>query len=134
MTVAATIVLALIPRLRGQTARDARCAALAAAFALVWTGTAEVYAAHGESLFSERLYNSLPSPRTGSIGRRRPIVVFLGQGVRDPNPVNLLEFWNRSLTKVWSLDGTAPGPEATTTPDLDKPDGTLTTPARATSC
>ncbi len=46
----------------------------------------------------------------------------------DTNPVNLLEFWNRSLTKVWALDGTAPGPGATTTPNVDKPDGTLTDP------
>ncbi len=60
-------------------------------------------------------------------------MTFLGQSIKDPNPVWLLEFWNRSLTKVWSLDGTAPGPGATATPDLKKPDGTLTTPTRASS-
>ena len=55
-------------------------------------------------------------------------MTFLGQSVKDPNPVWLLEFWNRSLTKVWSLDGTAPGPGATATPDLKSPDGMLTNP------
>ena len=128
VTVAATIVLALIPRLRGRQVAML-VAGLVAAFALAWTGTAEVYAAHGESLFSERLYNSLPTPANwldrSTQGRS---VVFLGQSVRDANPVSLLEFWNRSLTKVWSLDGTAPGPGRTTTPNLVKPDGTLTSP------
>jgi len=55
-------------------------------------------------------------------------VTFLGQSVKDPNPVWLLEFWNRSLKNVWALDGTAPGPGATATPDLKSPDGTLTNP------
>jgi hypothetical protein len=36
----------------------------------------------------------------------------------------LLEFWNRSIERVWSIDGSAPAP--TLTPDLAGPDGTLT--------
>ena len=55
-------------------------------------------------------------------------MVLLGQSIKDPNPVNLLEFWNRSLTNVWSLDGTAPGPGATVTPNIAEADGTLTDP------
>ena len=55
-------------------------------------------------------------------------VIFLGHSVTDPNPVHLLEFWNRSLTGVWSLDGTALSPGVTLTPNLERPDGTLTTP------
>jgi len=102
VTVAATVVLALIPRLRGRQVAML-VAGLVAAFTLVWTGTTEVYAAHGERLFSERLYNSLPKPANwldrSTQGRS---AVFLGQGVRDPNPVSLLEFWNRSLTKIWT--------------------------------
>ncbi len=131
VTVTATVLLALIPRLHGRQPAIV-VAGVIAAFTLVWTGTAEVYAAHGESLFSRRMYDSLPEPANwldrSTQGRS---VVFLGQGVRDSNPVNLLEFWNRSLTKVWSLDGTAPGPGTTTTPNLDKPDGTLTNPGTA---
>ena len=50
---------------------------------------------------------------------------FLGQRVADPNGVHLLEFWNRSLKDVWSLDGTAPGPGPVQTPDLAQIDGSL---------
>ena len=35
------------------------------------------------------------------------------------------EFWNRSISKVWSVDGTGPGPGHTLTPDLQDVDGTL---------
>ncbi len=130
VTVVGTAVLVLLPLLRSRYVAVA--AAVVAAFTLAWTGTAEVYAAHGESLFSERLYQTLPSPANwlDKSTDDRP-TVFLGQGIRDPNPVNLLEFWNRSLVKVWSLDGTAPGPGAVTTPNLEKPNGTLTDPGTA---
>ena len=30
----------------------------------------------------------------------------------------MLEFWNRSLKYIWSLDGTAPGPGVTVTPNI----------------
>ena len=39
----------------------------------------------------------------------------------DPTGVYLTEFFNRSVTKVWSTDGTAPGPGAILTPDLLEP-------------
>ena len=44
----------------------------------------------------------------------------------DPTGVYLTEFFNRSVKKVWSTDGTAPGPGAILTPDLASADGTLT--------
>jgi hypothetical protein len=34
-----------------------------------------------------------------------------------------MEFWNRSIKYVWSLDGSAPGPGPTETPNVDAPDG-----------
>ena len=36
-----------------------------------------------------------------------------------------MEFWNRDVRKVWSLDGTAPGPGPRLTPDLAATDGRL---------
>ena len=51
----------LLPRLRGRQIAVILAAVLAA-FTLAWTGTAEVYAAHGEQLFSEQLYATLPKP------------------------------------------------------------------------
>jgi hypothetical protein len=43
----------------------------------------------------------------------------------DPIGANATEFWNRSIVKVWSVDGTGPGPGHTLTPDLEDVDGTL---------
>jgi hypothetical protein len=57
--------------------------------------------------------------------------VFLGQQVGpDQNSEWLLEFWNRSLKEVWSVDGTAGGPGPTLTPDIRKSDGALTSAHR----
>jgi hypothetical protein len=50
----------------------------------------------------------------------------LGQRLSDnPLGVPTTEFWNRSIGKVWSVDGTGPGPGDTLTPDLEEVDGTL---------
>lgn len=97
----------------------------AAAGVLVWGLTAEIYAARGLNTFAERLYNATPQPvdwvdrETG--GER---ALYLGQSIIDKNPIWLLEFWNRSVGLVWSLDGSAPLPSLS--PDLAAPDGTLT--------
>jgi hypothetical protein len=54
--------------------------------------------------------------------------IYLGQRITDPQGIWLMEFWNRSLSYVWSLDATAPGPGTTPpgylTPDT-APDGRL---------
>ena len=59
-------------------------------------------------------------PRAVHVGRRtrtgRRIDVYLGQQMSDQNGEWLLEFWNRSLKAVWSLDGTAQGPGPFLTP------------------
>jgi hypothetical protein len=91
---------------------------------LVWGLTAQIYAARGLNTFAERLYANTPQPvdwvdrETG--GDR---TLYLGQSIIDKNPVWLLEFWNRSVKLVWSLDGSAPLPSLS--PDLAAPDGTL---------
>ncbi|MGH3111234.1 MAG: hypothetical protein ACRDQT_09990, partial [Gaiellaceae bacterium] len=54
-------------------------------------------------------------------------VVVLGQQMKDDaTGIWLTEFFNPSIKKVWSVDGTAPGPGAILTPDLAAADGTLT--------
>jgi uncharacterized membrane protein len=128
VTVAATAALIAVPRLRPPRLAVAATVVIAG-FTLAWTVTTEVYAANGESRFSHQLYSVLPKPPNwlDRMTQDRP-TVFLGQAIRDPNPINLLEFWNRSITGVWSLDTTAPGPGTTITPDLVAPDGTLTPP------
>jgi hypothetical protein len=128
VTICATLLLVLLSRVHSQKVASG-IVGLLAVFTLVWTGTTEVYAANGERTFSNQMYATLPKPANWLDKETRGrSTVFLGQGVRDTNPVNLLEFWNKSLTKVWALDGTAPGPGATATPNVDKPNGTLTDP------
>ena len=58
--------------------------------------------------------------RRGRLGRpARPAAE------RRPARHPTTEFWNRSIQKVWSVDGTGPGPGDTLTPDLQDVDGTL---------
>jgi hypothetical protein len=54
--------------------------------------------------------------------------MYLGQQITDANGLWLLEFWNKSLHYVWSLDGTAKGPGPTLSPDLLSPNGLINEP------
>jgi len=55
--------------------------------------------------------------------------IYLGQRITDPQGIWMMEFWNRGLSYVWSLDGSAPGPggraPGVATPE-EGPDGRLT--------
>ena len=100
-------------------------AVVAACGVTAWALTAEIYAARGLNVFSERMHQISPKPvdwvdqATGG----EP-TLFLGQQLgKDTNPIWLLEFWNYSIDKIWSLDGTAPLPSLS--PDLGAPDGTM---------
>jgi hypothetical protein len=101
-------------------------ASVAGAFVLVWCGAGQLSAASASNSFSESFLSNIHgNPRwVDRITGGEP-ALYLGQQMQDPNSEWLLEFWNRSIKKVWSLDGTAPGPGPTLTPDLDKTDGTL---------
>ncbi len=95
--------------------------------ALGWSLTNQVYAANGERQLSELFAASLVQPRTwldDEVGDGT--IVVLGQQLADPTGLWEDEFWNRSIAKVWSVDGTAPPPGPRLTPDLAAPDGTLT--------
>ena len=94
---------------------------------LGWNAIAETYASVGEHDFSARVQKNLPKPNdwvdraTGGGS-----TTILGQRM-DDNPLGFasMEFWNRSIERVWSVDGTGPGPGHTLTPDLQSVDGTL---------
>jgi hypothetical protein len=99
--------------------------ALAATFTVAgWALTTEIYAARGLNIFSERLHGSTPRPvdwvdrATGGQS-----TLYLGQNINDANQLWLLGFWNRSIDRIWSLDGTAPLP--TLSPNLGAVDGTI---------
>jgi MFS family permease len=123
---ALAVVLALRRLRRGSHAYRVLAGATAA-FVLAWGLTAQVYAAEGERDLSSRIANNLAKPfdwverETGGES-----VVVIGQQITDPTGVWLTEFFNPSIGRMWSLDGTAPGPGPILTPDLEAADGTLT--------
>ena len=94
---------------------------------LGWNAVAETYASIGEHDFSARVQKNLPKPNDW-IDRATDggSTTILGQRM-DDNPLGFasMEFWNRSIERVWSVDGTGPGPGHTLTPDLQSVDGRL---------
>ena len=133
LVVALVIGLALLlaPRfLRGHRRAGIGIAIGAAALVLAWNVTGEISASNGVNNFSQNLLRNFPSPPTwidDATGGKPTI--YLGQKITDPQGIWLMEFWNKGLTYVWSLDGTAPSPgrhaPGYVTPDA-QPDGTLT--------
>ena len=114
--------------LRPHSVASAWVAGTAAVAVVAWSMTGQVYAAEGERAFAERIDRNLPRPydwveeATGGGS-----VVLLGQQISDATGIWLTEFFNPSVRKMWSLDGSAQkvgGPILT--PDLDSVDGTLT--------
>ena len=124
LALAAAVALRLLPpRSRAFTA----VAATAATAVLAWSLTTQVYAAASERDLSQRIAGNLTEPydwvdrATGGES-----VVVLAQQISDPTGIQLTEFFNPSIKKLWSLDGTisrAGGPILT--PDLGATDGTL---------
>jgi hypothetical protein len=103
-------------------------AGVAAAGVLVWALTGEVYAASGERDLSEQVKANSELPldwveRATGGGS----VVVIGQGIKDATGIEVTEFFNPGVRKMWSLDGTALQAGAPIlTPDLKASNGTLT--------
>jgi hypothetical protein len=124
LSVAAVVALRL---LRRDSGAFTAVAGVAAVGVLAWSLTAEVYAAEGERLLSRQIERNLSVPHDWvDEATDGGSVVILGQQIADPIGIYLTEFFNPSVKKVWSLDGSAPGPGAILTPDLAAADGTLT--------
>jgi hypothetical protein len=129
VAIAATAVVIGLRLLRGRRRGALVAVGLVAVFVLAWNLTNEVYAAYGEYDLAERMSRNFTQPhdwvdRAAGDGS----VTLVGQQFgTDYNGIHLLEFWNRSIDKVWSVDpaSPAPGPGPTQTPDLIKADGTL---------
>lgn len=126
MLAVSALVLAL-PRL-SRVARFAGPVGIAAAvLAIAWNLTGAITAGNASNAFSKEFRDGMPQPVdwVDRLTGGEP-TVYIGQQIADPNGINLTEFWNRSIKKVWSLDGTAdrtPGP--TYTPDLVSRFGTI---------
>ena len=123
----ALIFAVAIRRLRLDSRAYRVVAGTAAALVLAWSLTAQVYAAEGERDLSARVATNFATPYDWvdrATGGKSVVVV--GQQISDPTNVWLTEFFNPSVRKMWSLDGSAVhvgGPILT--PDLGAADGTL---------
>jgi hypothetical protein len=125
---AASVAVLLAPRVRRVPAWAVRGLVVTAAlFVLAWNITGQMAAASASRNFSDELLHNYPRPLNwlDQADHGEP-AMYLGQQITDANGLWLLEFWNKSLHYVWSLDGTAKGPGPTLSPDLLAPDGRIT--------
>jgi hypothetical protein len=101
---------------------------LAGATTLAWMLAGEITSSRGAAAQSDLYAEHLSQPfdwidlATGKAG-----TTFIGQDISSGQAlgINLLEFWNRSVKHIASLDGSAPGPGPVITPDLASRFGTL---------
>jgi len=126
----ALAVVVALRLLRRESRAFVAIAAVSAVLVMAWSMTAEVYAARGERHLSTQIDQNLPKPldwvdrKTGGGS-----VVVIGQGITDPTGIWETEFFNKSIRKMWSIDGTAArvgGPVLT--PDLAAANGRLWPP------
>ena len=101
----------------------------ATALALTWMLAGEITSSRGSAVTSKHYVANLAHPLDWvDQATHQKGTTFIGQSISSGEAlgVNLLEFWNRSVKNIWSLDGSAPGPGPTLTPDLSDRYGTLT--------
>jgi hypothetical protein len=101
---------------------------LASALALSWMLAGEITSSRGSAITSRNyLANLVQPPDWIDVATKNAGTTFIGQNIDTGQGlgINLLEFWNRSVKNIWSLDGTAPRPGPTLTPDLSDRFGTL---------
>ena len=113
----ALLVVAMQRRL-GATAATAVAAALAVGI-LAWNVTGEISAAAGNVSIARGTGAILRHPYTwvDDVAHGKP-TLYLGQGVADQRAEWLLEFWNRSIVTVNSLDSTVVGPGPSGAPNI----------------
>jgi hypothetical protein len=128
MLVVSLVVLALPYALRWLGSRPAAGAMAAVAVAvLAWNLTAQITGSTSSKYFAELYSSNIAKPLDwlDKANGGEP-TVYLGQNITDPTGIQELEFWNRSINWMWSLDGSAALVGAPTlTPDLGEATGRL---------
>jgi hypothetical protein len=117
--VVGTVLTLVAATLRERARVTAALAAVLALAVVGWNVTAEIAAAAGTNSISRTDASTLRHPLTwvDDVAHRRP-TLYLAQGVADPTPEWLLEFWNRSIVTVSSIDGTLGGPGPAGAPNV----------------
>lgn len=94
--------------------------ATAAVLVIAWGLAGQISAANYSNDASQTLIANYPRPLTWLDAKThgKP-TLYLGQHLNSGTDLGvwLTEFWNRSLENVWSVDGSAPGPGPTQTPN-----------------
>ena len=94
--------------------------ATAAVLVIAWGLAGQISAANYSNDASQSLIQNYPRPLTWLDEKThgKP-TLYLGQHLNSGTDLGvwLTEFWNRSLKYVWSVDGSAPGPGPTQTPN-----------------
>ena len=120
----ASVLLLLSPRFLPRAA--AWIAVGVGAAVVAWNLTGEVSFASASNRTSDRFVENIREPMTWVDDNTGGApTLYIGQQMQDQNGEWLLEFWNRSIRAVWSLDGTAQGPGPFLTPDPSAKDGAL---------
>jgi len=126
LVLAGGLAALLAPRfLRDRTGLAGAISAALAVAIVAWNLTGEIAAAAGTNQYASREVPALGRPFSwvDDVTGGRP-TLYLGQGVSDQTSEWLLEFWNRSITGVSSLDGTIKGPGPAGGPNITA-DGTV---------
>jgi hypothetical protein len=112
--------IVLAPRLVKHRPRLIAALTVALGVAVVgWNLTGEISAAAGTDHIGKQFGASLERPFSwvDSVARGKPTIYF-GQGVSDQTTEWMLEFWNKSISSVTSVDGTIGGPGPAGAPNL----------------
>ena len=126
LIVLATVAALLAPRLLRRRPQLAGIVVAAAAVAaLGWSLTGEIAAAAGTNSIGRQFAATLNPPYTwvDAATHLKP-TLYMGEAEVDQIPEWLLEFWNRSIERVSSLDGSVLGPGPSGSPNV-KLDGVL---------
>jgi len=111
MLAISVLVLAAPAFLRSRTRVATALVAVAAVGVIGWNFTGELAAAAGTNSIARGAAETLKRPFTWvDDATGGASTLYIGQEEVDQNPEWLLEFWNRSITRVSSLDGTLGGP------------------------
>jgi hypothetical protein len=119
-----SVALLLAPRF---VRRGAAWLAVAVGLAVIaWNLTGELAFASASNRTSDLFITNIRRPTTWVDDHTGGApTLYIGQQMADQNSEWLLEFWNRSIKAVWSLDGTAQGPGPVLTPDVRGGSGAL---------
>ena len=122
------VALIVAPRLlRGRRRAVSVVVAVASLLVIAWCLTGQISAANYSNDESQTLIQNFPRPLNwlDKATHGKP-TLYLGQHLNSGADLGiwLTEFWNRSLKYVWSVDGSAPGPGPTQTPNTHS-DGRL---------